>query len=498
MGNKYILALDQGTTSCRTIVFDKLGQTVAKESKEFNQIYPHPGWVEHDPEEIWECQLFTVRQALKNNNIFPQDIISIGITNQRETLVVWNRHTGKPIYNAIVWQCRRTADFCEELKKKGMQEIIQKKTGLVVDAYFSATKLHWIINHVPGAQVMAAEGDLLAGTIDSWLIWKLTNGEGHVTDHSNASRTMLYNIDKLSWDEELLEIFGVPRSMLPEVKDSSGYFGSIDDKWLGKRIPITGVAGDQHAALFGQACFGEGMVKNTYGTGCFILMNTGGSKKISSGGLLTTIAWSIDNKTEYAFEGSVFSAGAAVQWLRDELGIIKSAEETEDLAMAVKDTSGVYAVPAFVGLGAPYWDPYARGAILGLTRGANRNHLVRAVLESIAYQTKDVLDLMEKESNIDIPEIRADGGASANNFLMQFQADILDIPVLRPENIETTARGAAFLAGLGAGVWTNKEEISQIWKEEQKFVPKMDNDLRQEKYRLWKKAIIRAREWIEA
>lgn len=498
MGEKYVVALDQGTTSCRTIVFDSLGRTVAQASREFRQIYPEPGWVEHDAMEIWECQLATLKDALADNNISPDRIASIGITNQRETLVVWNRNTGKPIYNAIVWQCRRTANICEELKKKGMEDIIHKKTGLVIDAYFSATKLYWLLNQVPGARAMAVAGELLAGTIDTWLIWNLTGGKVHATDYSNASRTMLFNINELYWDDDLLETLEIPVKMLPQVKDSSGYFGSLDKALLGHEIPITGVAGDQHAALFGQACFDKGMVKNTYGTGCFILMNTGEERKFSTNNLLTTIAWRIGGKVEYALEGSVFSAGAAVQWLRDELQIIKTAAETEDLALAVDDTNGVYMVPAFVGLGAPYWDPYARGAVLGLTRGANKKHLVRAVLESIAYQSMDILDIMEKDSGIDITQLRVDGGASANSFLMQFQADISGLPVIRPENTETTAMGAAFLAGLEVGVWQGKKDIVAIWKEDQRFLPRMDQRVRDEKYRMWKRAVSKSTGWIKA
>ncbi|NLJ66232.1 MAG: glycerol kinase GlpK [Clostridiales bacterium] len=498
MGEKYVVALDQGTTSCRTIVFDSLGRTVAQASREFRQIYPEPGWVEHDAMEIWECQLATLKDALADNNISPDRIASIGITNQRETLVVWNRNTGKPIYNAIVWQCRRTANICEELKKKGMEDIIHKKTGLVIDAYFSATKLYWLLNQVPGARAMAVAGELLAGTIDTWLIWNLTGGKVHATDYSNASRTMFFNINELYWDDDLLETLEIPVKMLPQVKDSSGYFGSLDKALLGHEIPITGVAGDQHAALFGQACFDKGMVKNTYGTGCFILMNTGEERKFSTNNLLTTIAWRIGGKVEYALEGSVFSAGAAVQWLRDELQIIKTAAETEDLALAVDDTNGVYMVPAFVGLGAPYWDPYARGAVLGLTRGANKKHLVRAVLESIAYQSMDILDIMEKDSGIDITQLRVDGGASANSFLMQFQADISGLPVIRPENTETTAMGAAFLAGLEVGVWQGKKDIVAIWKEDQRFLPRMDQRVRDEKYRMWKRAVSKSTGWIKA
>lgn len=496
MGEKYIVALDQGTTSCRTIIFDRFGRVVAQESKEFRQIYPEPGWVEHDAHEIWLCQLTTLKNALSKNTILPESIAAIGITNQRETLVVWNRHTGKPIYNAIVWQCRRTAHLCDELKEKGMQDIIYKKTGLIVDAYFSATKLNWILNQVPGARLMAEEGDLLAGTIDTWLIWNLTGGKVHVTDYTNASRTMLFNIDELCWDEDLLETLEIPFNILPEVKDSSGYFGSTDKTLFGYSIPITGVAGDQHAALFGQACFDKGMVKNTYGTGCFILMNTGDERIISGSDLLTTIAWRIGGRVEYALEGSVFSAGAAVQWLRDELKIIDNASETEELAMSVEDSNGVYMVPAFVGLGAPYWDPYARGAILGLTRGANRKHIIRAVLESIAFQSRDVLELMEKDSGIAITQLRVDGGASANNFLMQFQSDILNLPIVRPENTETTACGAAFLAGLEVGIWDSKKEIERIWKQDHKFIPTMDQEIRDEKYKLWKKAVSRSLRWV--
>ncbi|NLI61155.1 MAG: glycerol kinase GlpK [Clostridiales bacterium] len=497
MGDKYVVALDQGTTSCRTIIFDKFGRVIGQESREFAQIYPKPGWVEHNAEEVWQCQLSTLKDVLTNNYIEPSQIASIGITNQRETLVVWNRHTGKPIYNAIVWQCRRTANVCDELKEKGLHDLIHQKTGLVVDAYFSATKLFWILNQIPGARAMAVEGDLLAGTMDTWLIWNFTAGRVHATDYTNASRTMLFNINELCWDEELMEIFEIPFRMLPEVKDSSGYFGSLDKAILGEEIPITGVAGDQHSALFGQACFEEGMVKNTYGTGCFILMNTGQEPKISNHNLLTTIAWCMGGKVEYALEGSVFSTGATVQWLRDELQIIKSADETETLAMSVEDTNGIYMVPAFVGLGAPYWDPYARGAILGLTRGANKKHLVRAVLESIAYQSMDILELMEKDSGITIPQLRVDGGASSNNFLMQFQADILGVPVIRPEITETTARGAAFLAGLEVGMWSSRSDIEGVWEQEREFIPKMDRRIRNEKYRLWKKAVYRSRNWVE-
>ena len=498
MDKKYVVALDQGTTSCRAIIFSKDGKIVGKKAKEFKQIYPKPGWVEHDPEEIWECQLSVLRDVIQDSGISAEEIASIGITNQRETVVVWDRHTGKPIYNAIVWQCRRTAPLCDELKENGMNDIIHSKTGLLIDAYFSATKLCWILNQVPGARAMAESGDVIAGTIDTWLIWNLTGGKVHATDYTNASRTMLFNINELCWDEELIDDLEIPEALLPEVRNSSGYFGSLDGKWLGEEIPITGVAGDQHAALFGQTCFEPGMVKNTYGTGCFLLMNTGNNKILSKNGLLTTIAWGIGGKVEYALEGSVFSAGAAIQWLRDELGIIKTAAESENFANKVSDTNGVYVVPAFVGLGAPYWDMYARGAILGLTRGANKYHIVRATLESLAYQTRDVLEAMKEDSGIDLKELKVDGGAAANNFLMQFQADILDVSVLRPQNTETTAQGAAFLAGLESGIWSGKREIMEIWTLDRRFTPCMEEKEREEKYKGWKKAAERSCNWIDA
>ncbi len=498
MDKKYVIALDQGTTSCRAIIFSKDGKVVGKKAKEFKQIYPRPGWVEHDPEEIWQCQLSVLRDVIQETGVSAEEISSIGITNQRETVVVWDRHTGKPIYNAIVWQCRRTAPLCDELKQNGMEEIIHKKTGLLIDAYFSATKLCWILNQVPGARALAESGDIIAGTIDTWLIWNLTGGKVHATDYTNASRTMLFNINELCWDEELIDSLEIPESLLPEVKNSSGYFGSLDRKWLGEEIPITGVAGDQHAALFGQTCFEPGMVKNTYGTGCFMLMNTGDNKILSKNGLLTTIAWGIGGKVEYALEGSVFSAGATIQWLRDELGIIKTAAESEDFANKVSDTNGVYMVPAFTGLGAPYWDMYARGAIFGLTRGANKYHIVRAALESLAYQTRDVLEVMKEDSGIDLKELKVDGGAAANNFLMQFQADILDVPVLRPQNTETTAQGAAFLAGLESGMWSTKSEIMEIWTLDRRFTPCMEEKEREEKYRGWKRAAERSCNWIDS
>lgn len=498
MDKKYVIALDQGTTSCRAIIFSKDGKVVGKKAKEFKQIYPRPGWVEHDPEEIWQCQLSVLRDVIQETGVSAEEISSIGITNQRETVVVWDRHTGKPIYNAIVWQCRRTAPLCDELKQNGMEEIIHKKTGLLIDAYFSATKLCWILNQVPGARALAESGDIIAGTIDTWLIWNLTGGKVHATDYTNASRTMLFNINELCWDEELIDSLEIPESLLPEAKNCSGYFGSLDRKWLGEEIPITGVAGDQHAALFGQTCFEPGMVKNTYGTGCFMLMNTGDNKILSKNGLLTTIAWGIGGKVEYALEGSVFSAGATIQWLRDELGIIKTAAESEDFANKVSDTNGVYMVPAFTGLGAPYWDMYARGAIFGLTRGANKYHIVRAALESLAYQTRDVLEVMKEDSGIDLKELKVDGGAAANNFLMQFQADILDVPVLRPQNTETTAQGAAFLAGLESGMWSTKSEIMEIWTLDRRFTPCMEEKEREEKYRGWKRAAERSCNWIDS
>jgi len=491
---KYIVALDQGTTSCRAVIFDIHGRAVGTVGKEFRQLYPKPGWVEHDPEEIWECQLFVLREVLRRHRISAEEVAAIGITNQRETTVVWNKHTGKPIHNAIVWQCRRTAPLCEELKKNGWADAIKEKTGLVVDAYFSATKIHWLLENVPGARAMAENGDLLAGTIDTWLIWNLTRGKVHATDYSNASRTMLYNINELCWDEELLDLLEIPVGILPEVRNTGGFFGSLDPVCLGCEIPITGVAGDQQAALFGQQCFDEGMVKNTYGTGCFLLMNTGSHKVISRNNLLTTIAWKIGSRIQYTLEGSIFIGGAAIQWLRDELGLIETAAQSEELANMVEDSNGVYVVPAFVGLGAPYWDMYARGAILGLTRGSNRCHIVRATLESLAYQTRDVLGAMEDDSGMEIKELRADGGACANNFLMQFQADIMGVPVVRPKNIETTSQGAAFLAGLEAGLWRD-QDLYKNWEMDRKFIPQMEPEEREMRYDGWKRAIERSSAW---
>ena len=495
--SKYILALDQGTTSSRAIIFGNDGKIVSVAQKEFTQIYPKAGWVEHDPMEIWGTQSGVAREAMDKIGIGADDIAAIGITNQRETTVVWERSTGKPIYNAIVWQCRRTAPICDELKAKGLAETIRNKTGLVVDAYFSGTKVKWILDNVEGARERAKNGELCFGNIDTWLIWNLTKGKVHVTDYSNASRTMLFNIHELAWDKEILEELDIPEAMLPEAKPSSCVYGNTDMELFGAEIPIAGAAGDQQAALFGQACYKPGMAKNTYGTGCFMLMNTGEKAVTSSNGLLTTIAWGLNGKVEYALEGSIFIAGASVQWLRDELKIIDNAAASEEMAAAVVDTNGVYVVPAFVGLGAPYWDMYARGSILGLTRGANRNHIVRATLESIAYQTRDVLEAMQEDSKINLQALKVDGGAVANNFLMQFQADILGVPIYRPEVTETTALGAAYLAGLAVGFWDSKDEIAEKWNVDRVFEPVMDSSLRDKKYTGWKKAVSRTLKWEE-
>ncbi|HBT48798.1 MAG: Glycerol kinase [Caldanaerobacter subterraneus] len=494
---KYVMALDQGTTSSRAIIFDHSGKMIASLNKEFRQIYPKPGWVEHDPMEIWESQIEVAKGVIEKAGIKPEDIAAIGITNQRETTVVWDKNTGKPIYNAIVWQCRRTAPICDELKNRGFDKKIREKTGLVVDAYFSGTKVKWILDNVEGAREKAERGELLFGNIDTWLIWNLTKGKVHVTDYSNASRTMLFNIHELKWDKEILEELNVPENMLPEVKPSSHVYGYTDKSIFGVEIPIAGDAGDQQAALFGQACFKPGMAKNTYGTGCFMLMNTGEKAVPSKTGLLTTIAWGIDGKVEYALEGSIFITGAAIQWLRDELRIIDNAPQSEEYALKVEDTNGVYVVPAFVGLGAPYWDMYARGVIVGLTRGAKREHIIRATLESIAYQTRDVLEAMQEDSGIKLQALKVDGGASANNFLMQFQADILGVPVDRPQVIETTALGAAYLAGLAVGFWNSREEIEKNWNIDRRFEPAMEEEKREKLYRGWKKAVERAMKWAE-
>ena len=495
---KYIMALDQGTTSSRAIIFNHEGEIVKVAQNEFAQYYPNPGWVEHDAMEIWGTQSGVAREVLETAGIRPSEIAAIGITNQRETTVVWDKVTGKPIHNAIVWQCRRTAGICDELRKRGLEDYVKENTGLVIDAYFSGTKIKWILDNVEGAREKANRGELLFGTIDTWLIWNLTRGKVHVTDYSNASRTMIYNIKKLEWDERLLKELDIPISMLPEVKQSSEIYGVTDPHTFGgAMIPISGIAGDQQAALFGQACFEPGMAKNTYGTGCFMLMNTGEEMIPSKNGLVTTIAWGVDGKVEYALEGSIFVAGAVVQWLRDEMKLIPSAQESEYYAMKVKDNNGVYVIPAFVGLGAPYWDSYARGTIVGLTRGANKNHLIRASLESIAYQVRDVLEAMQEDSGIKLQTLKVDGGAVVNNFLMQFQSDILGVQVHRPNIIETTALGAAYLAGLAVGFWSNKDEINEKWSVNRVFDPEMDEVKKESLYKGWKKAVSRSLEWEE-
>lgn len=496
MKKHYILAFDQGTTSSRAILFDQDGKIFKVAQKELTQFYPKAGWVEHDAMEIWGSQSGVAREVLETAGISPEDIAAIGITNQRETTVVWDKVTGRPVYNAIVWQCRRTAAICDELKAKGLEAYIRENTGLVVDAYFSGTKIKWILDNVEGARERAERGELLFGNIDTWLVWNLTRGKVHVTDYSNASRTLLYNIKDLKWDEKILKELDIPMSMLPQVRPSSEVYGHTDENTFGgANIPIAGIAGDQQAALFGQACFSEGMAKNTYGTGCFMLMNTGERMVPSSNGLLTTIAWGIDGKVEYALEGSIFIAGAAIQWLRDELKLISDAADSEYYAQKVSNTNGVYVVPAFAGLGAPYWDMYARGAIVGLTRGANKNHIIRATLEAIAYQTRDVLEAMQEDSGLRLKKLKVDGGATQNNFLMQFQADILGTEVDRPQVTETTALGAAYLAGLAVGFWSDKEEIAKKWAVERKFINGISEDRRDELYNGWKKAIGRSRDW---
>ena len=492
---EYVIALDQGTTSSRSILFDKTGKIICESQREYQQIYPKPGWVEHNPHDIYFTQLNTLQSVLLNSEIMPQQISAIGITNQRETTIVWDKHTGQPIYNAIVWQCRRTSDFCKQLIAEGHQEMIRQKTGLLIDAYFSATKIRWILDHVEGAREKALQGDLLFGTVDSWIIWNLTGGEVHVTDHTNASRTMLYNIFEDHWDEELLDLFQIPASMLPKVVCSSEIVGYTNPTIVGARIPIAGIAGDQQAALFGQGCFAAGEAKNTYGTGCFLLMNTGEKAILSQNNLLTTMACSIDSKPRYALEGSIFVGGAAVQWLRDELEIINSAEETEEIARSLPDNGGVYMVPAFSGLGAPYWDMYSRGTIIGLTRGTGRKYIVRATLEAIAYQVKDILHTMEKDAEMTFRSLKVDGGASQNNFLMQFQADILNATIIRPIITETTALGAAYLAGLATGVWQDLTEIQSSWQVERCFEPQMTAETRKNLYQQWQKAVQRSLAW---
>ena len=509
---KYVLTLDEGTTSARTIIYDKKGNMISVAQKEFGQIFPKEGWVEHDAMEIWSTQIGVAHEAMLKENLTFEDIDSIGITNQRETTVVWDKTTGEPVYNAIVWQCRRTAEYCDTLKEKGLTEKIREKTGLLIDPYFSGTKLRWILENVPGARERAEKGELLFGTIETWLIWKLTGGKVHVTDYSNASRTMMFNINTLEWDDEILEILNVPKCMLPKPVPSSMIYGETIPTLFGGPIKIAGACGDQQSALFGQTCFKEGEAKNTYGTGAFLLMNIGEKPVLSKNGLVTTIAWGLDGKVYYALEGSVFVCGAAVQWLRDEVGIINASPETEAMALSVPDNGGLYVVPAYTGLGAPYWDPYARGAIFGITRGANKNHLVRATLESLAYQVRDLIiamnqDLKDTGAHMDESEgdsyiaglsvLKADGGACANNFLMKFQADILDCPVLRPSCIETTSLGAAYLAGLATGYWRSLEDISENWQVERRFLPNMEEEKRSQLVRSWEKAVSRVRDWAK-
>jgi len=490
---KYLMALDQGTTSSRCIIFAKGGEIVSSSQKEFKQYYPHKGWVEHDANEILETQLYVARDAVKTLGISPDEIATIGITNQRETTVVWEKATGKPICPAIVWQCRRTADYCEMLKSDGLTDMIRQKTGLIIDAYFSATKLKWILDNIDGAKERANNGELLFGTIDTWLLWNLTEGKVHATDPSNAARTMLFNINTLDWDDELLKLFGIPRSMLPRVLPSSGVFGYTE--LFGGSIPIAGIAGDQQAALFGQCCFNKGDVKNTYGTGGFMLMNTGNAPVFSENGLLTTVAWQYGGKVRYALEGSTFVCGAAIQWLRDGLGLIDSAAQSEFLASKVPDNGGVYVVPAFVGLGAPYWDAYARGAIFGITRGTTKNHIIRATLESMAYQTYDLLRTMETDASAPLTSLKVDGGATANDLMLKIQADIANLPIVRPSCIETTALGAANLAGLGVGFYRSEDEIAEYWQENKRFIPEMEENVRESRLKMWNKAVSRTLEW---
>jgi glycerol kinase len=494
----YILALDQGTTSSRAILFDHAGQIAAAAQEEFPQIYPQPGWVEHNPEDIWNSQLGVAKAGLEKAHVSASDIAAIGITNQRETTLLWDRQTGEPVYNAIVWQCRRTAALCEELKAEGFDRVLAEKTGLVTDAYFSGTKVAWLLDNVPGASKRAQRGELAFGTVDTFLIWRLTGGRLHVTDVSNASRTLLYNIRTGDWDDEILARLNIPRSLLPQVLPSSAVYGETDPALFGSPIPIAGVAGDQQAATFGQVCTAPGMAKNTYGTGCFLLMNTGGQAVPSRSQLLTTIAWKLDDQpVQYALEGSVFVAGAAIQWLRDSLGIIKDSAESAALAQSLASTEGVYVVPAFVGLGAPYWDAFARGAIVGLTRGSTRAHIARATLESVAYQTRDVVDAMHADSGITLQTLRVDGGMVRNDFLMQFQADILGVPVQRPAVTETTALGAAYLAGLAVGFWDSPAALAAQWRVERAFEPSMNVDQRESLYHDWKRAVERSQAWIE-
>ena len=494
---KYIMALDAGTTSNRCCLFNEAGEVCSMAQKEFTQYFPQPGWVEHDANEIWSTQLEVARQAMENIGATAANIAAIGITNQRETTIVWDRKTGQPICRAIVWQCCRTSKYCDELKAKGLTESFRKKTGLVIDAYFSGTKLRWILENVPGARERAEKGELLFGTVETWLIWKLTGGRVHVTDYSNASRTMLFNISTLQWDEDILRELNIPRCMLPEVRPSSCVYGEALPQFFGAAIPIAGAAGDQQAALFGQTCFAPGEAKNTYGTGCFLLMNTGKTPVFSKNGLVTTIAWGLNGEVEYALEGSIFVAGAALQWLRDELRLIDSAPDSEYMAQKVSDTNGCYVVPAFTGLGAPHWDQYARGAIVGLTRGVNKYHIVRATLDSLCYQTHDVLRAMEADSGIKLTALKVDGGASANNYLMQTQSDIIDAPVQRPKCVETTAMGAAYLAGLAVGYWKNKADVRKNWAIERTFTPSISEEQRKARLHGWNKAVKCALGWAE-
>ena len=494
---KYIMALDAGTTSNRCILFNEKGEMCSVAQREFTQYFPKPGWVEHDADEIWASQLGVAVEAMNMIGASAEEIAAIGITNQRETVIVWDKHTGIPVYHAIVWQCRRTSEDCDALKSKGLTEKFKQKTGLVIDAYFSATKVKWILDHVPGAREKAENGDLLFGTVETWLIWKLTKGAVHVTDYSNASRTMLFNINTLEWDDDILAELNIPKCMLPEVKPSSCVYGEADPSFLGGPIPIAGAAGDQQAALFGQTCFTAGEAKNTYGTGCFLLMNTGEKPVFSDNGLVTTIAWGLDGKVNYALEGSIFVAGAAVQWLRDEMRLIDSAMDSEYMAKKVKDTNGCYVVPAFTGLGAPYWDQYARGTIVGITRGVNKYHIIRATLESIAYQVNDVLAAMEADSKIEITSLKVDGGASANDFLMQTQADIVNLPVTRPQCVETTAMGAAYLAGLAVGYWASKDDVIKNWVSDQIFKPSIEEADREQRIKGWNKAVKYAYGWAK-
>ena len=495
--SRYIMALDAGTTSNRCILFNKKGEICSVAQREFTQYFPQPGWVEHDADEIWASMLGVAVEAMNKIGASADEIAAIGITNQRETAIVWDKNTGEPVCHAIVWQCRRTSEYCDSLKEKGLTEEFRAKTGLVIDAYFSGTKIKWMLDNVVGARERAEKGELLFGTVETWLIWKLTKGAVHVTDYSNASRTMLFNINTLEWDEEILAEMNIPRCILPEVKPSSYIYGYSDASFLGGSIPISGAAGDQQAALFGQTCFGAGEAKNTYGTGCFLLMNTGEKPVFSNNGLVTTIAWGLDGKVTYALEGSIFVAGAAIQWLRDEMRFIDSSAESEMMAMQVEDTNGCYVVPAFTGLGAPHWDQYARGTIVGLTRGVNRYHIIRATLDSIAYQVNDVLSAMKTDSGIELSALKVDGGASANNFLMQTQADIINAPVNRPQCVETTAMGAAYLAGLAVGYWKNKEEVINNWTIERTFKPAIEQEKRETMIKGWNKAVKYAYGWAK-